>query len=130
MVATIQATIAAAMQDVDVLNHLDDGELLATEWVWALRDGSMPVSDLPDDQLRALLIEDLLTIASFEGKGRQLAQTADSMMRFLSKGDRARVTRVCFQDEALRATLFEDDAGLIRLDPRCLHTAMSLSGIY
>jgi hypothetical protein len=129
MLASIQMQTAEAMNDFDALAKLDDRELLATEWLWALRDRATPIRDLTNEQLRSLMIEDLLTVASFEGQGRQLAQTADGMMRFLDGSVRTRVIQACFSDKRITALIVTDEDNRIQLDPRHIPAAMRLAGI-
>lgn len=129
MSASIQSLVAEAMNDLDVVAKMDDLELLATEWLWTLRDKSTAIRDLTNEQLRSLLIEDLLTITSLEGQGRKLAQTADGMMRFLDGPGRARVIQACFNDKRIGAMIVTDEDKRIRLDPRHIPAAMRLLGI-
>jgi len=129
MPSSIQALVSEAMREMGDLKNLDDHELLATEWLWALRDSAVALCDLTDEQLQPLLIEDLLTIARFEGQGRNVAQTADGMMRFLDRHGRARVIQACFEDERVKAMLLTDGNNRIRLDPCRIPAAMIFAGI-
>lgn len=130
MHASIQSLVSEAMNDLDVVAKMDDHELLATEWLWTLRDKSgTAIRDLTNEQLRPLLIEDLLTIASLDAQGRKLAQTADGMMRFLDGPGRARVLQACFNDKRIRAMIVTDGDNRIRLDPHHIPAAMRLLGI-
>lgn len=127
---TVQALVAGALNDLDAVAKLRDEEILATEWLWALRDQPSRVHDLTERQLHSLLMEDLLLIASFEGKGRQMAQTVDGLARFLDDGGKARVFRACRFDPEIRLMITTDDKGRVRLDPRHIPEALRIIGVH
>lgn len=130
MTGSVQTLVAGALDDLDAVEKLGDEELLATEWLWALRDQPSKVHDLTEPKLHSLLMEDLLLIASFEGKGRQLAQTIDGLGRFLDGEGKARVFRTCRFDPNIRLMIIADDNGRVRLDPRHIPEALRIIGVH
>lgn len=127
MNVSVQSLVAGALNDVAAVAQMGDEELLATEWLWALRERPSKANEPTEAHLQSQLIEDLLLIASLEGQGRQLAQTTDGMTRFLSFANKARVIEAINGD--VRGMITTDDEGRVRLNPRRLPEALRFIGV-
>jgi hypothetical protein len=127
MPSSIQSLVLGALSDLSAVSKLEDHELLAADWLWALRDAPIAVRYLTNEQVHSLFLEDLLMITSLEGQGRKVAQTIDGMTRFLDADGKARVNHTCFNDARISALILRDKNGRIRLNPRHVPEASSAS---
>jgi hypothetical protein len=130
MPVSIQSLVSGALSDLSAVSKLEDHQLLAADWLWALRDEPIAVRHLTNEQVHSLFLEDLLMITSLEGQGRKVAQTKDGMTRFLDADGKARVKHACFDDARISAMILRDEIGRIRLDPRHVPEALRLVGIH
>lgn len=122
-----------ALRDIAALKNADDQTVLATRWVWNLRqdaDGVHSTENMTDEELAQAFIEDLLTIHDFNRQGRSLSVTLQEMARFLSQDERSRLADVLADPPVFGFFEVGIINGAVTLCEESIEDAMDYAGVW
>jgi len=125
--------LATALEDIASLRKSDDATILATRWVWNLRDdpdGVHSTQNMTDEELCQAFVEDLLIAHDLRRKGKYIDFTFDFMQRFLLPESSARLREVVSDHALVQSFLRTTADGCLRIAENELLEAMDFSGVW